>query len=145
MRPIVIPVTFADLEIMTRTLYGEARGEIPAGQLAVAWCVRNRAELDLHQDGKPDWWGEGIAGVCQKPFQFSCWNADDPMRPKLLAAKSAQLKECLTACFAVLSGEAPDPTNGATHYYADTIPTPRWAVGKTPIAVIGAHRFFRLI
>jgi spore germination cell wall hydrolase CwlJ-like protein len=145
MNRIIIPVAFADLEIMARTLYGEARGEIPAGQIAVAWCIRNRAEIDLHQDGRPDWWGEGIAGVCQKPFQFSCWNASDPMRPKLLAASSAQLKDCLAACFAVLTGEAPDPTGGATHYYADTIPTPRWALGRSPVAAIGAHRFFRLI
>ena len=144
MNRIAIPVSFTDLEIIARTLYGEARGEIPAGQIAVAWCIRNRAEIDLGNDGKPDWWGEGIAGVCRKPFQFSSWNAADPMHPKLLAASSAQLKECLAACFAVLTGEAADPTGGATHYYADTIPMPRWAIGKAPIAVFGAHRFFRL-
>jgi len=145
MSRIAIPVALTDLEIMARTLYGEARGEIPAGQIAVAWVIRNRVEIDLGNDGKPDWWGEGITGVCQKPFQFSCWNATDPMRPKLLAASSAQLKDCLAACFAVLTGEAPDPTNGATHYYAGSIPTPKWAMGKTPVAVIGNHRFFRLI
>jgi spore germination cell wall hydrolase CwlJ-like protein len=140
-----LPCSFADLDIMVRTVYGEARGEIPAGQIAVAWCIRNRAELDLHRDGKPDWWGEGIAGVCQKPYQFSCWLPADPMFPKIRNARTAQLAACLQACFSVLGGEAPDPTGGATHYYASSIAAPAWAVGRTPIAVIGAHRFFRLI
>lgn len=145
MTRVTIPATFADLEIMARTVYGEARGEIPAGQIAVAWCIRNRAEIDLGNDGKPDWWGEGISGVCLKPYQFSCWLPNDPMSPKIKAAKTAQLAACLQACFAVLVGEAPDPTNGATHYYAASIDAPKWAAGKTPVAAIGAHRFFRLL
>jgi len=142
---IALPCSFDDLDVMARTVYGEARGEIPAGQVAVAWCIRNRAEIDLGHDGKPDWWGEGIGGVCLKPYQFSCWLPDDPMFPKIKAARAVQLAGCLQACFSVLVGEAPDPTGGATHYYADRIPTPKWAVAKTPVAVIGAHRFFRLI
>lgn len=145
MSRIALPCSFDDLDLMTRTVYGEARGEIPAGQVAVAWCIRNRAEIDLGNDGRPDWWGEGIGGVCLKPFQFSCWLPNDPMFPKIKVARTSQLAECLKACYAVLAGEAPDPTGGATHYYADTIPTPKWAIGKTPAAVIGAHRFFRLI
>ena len=63
-------VTEKDRDILARTLWGEARGEGPAGQIAVAWTIRNRVF-----DGKEkSWWGEGYAGVCQKPWQFSCWN-----------------------------------------------------------------------
>ncbi len=144
MSRLVLPCSFGDLDVMARTVYGEARGEIETGKIAVAWCIRNRAELDLGNDGKPDWWGEGIGGVCLKPYQFSCWLPKDPMFPKINAAKTSQLLDCLKACYAVLVGEAPDPTGGATHYYAAAIASPPWAVGRTPAAVIGAHRFFRL-
>ena len=49
---------------------GEARGEDLIGQIAVAWTIRNRVN-----DGKAkSWWVEGYAGVCQKPYQFSCGN-----------------------------------------------------------------------
>ena len=67
-------VTEKDRDILARTLWGEARGESLAGQIAVAWTIRNRVN-----DGKAkSWWGEGYAGVCQKPYQFSCWNKNDP-------------------------------------------------------------------
>lgn len=138
-------LTFYDLEIMARTLYGEARGEPWRGKIAVAWVIRNRAETDLGRDNRPDWWGEGVAGVCLKPWQFSCWNTADPMRPKIEAAGSLKLADCLRACFAVLTDEEPDPTEGATHYFADYIPEPHWAKGRTPTTVIGRHRFYRIV
>jgi spore germination cell wall hydrolase CwlJ-like protein len=54
-------VTERDRDILARTLWGEARGETLAGQIAVAWTIRNRVN-----DGKDkSWWGEGYAGVCQ--------------------------------------------------------------------------------
>lgn len=37
-----MPVTEKDRDILARTLWGEARGEGKAGQIAVAWTVRSR-------------------------------------------------------------------------------------------------------
>ena len=144
--------TARDIQILARTLYGEARGESWAGKVAVAWVVRNRAELDLHNDGKPDWWGEGIAGVCLKPWQFSCWNADDPNRDKLLKVTPADpfFRECLAAAAAVLGNIEPDPTAGATHYHTTARPTwatawpPKWADGQSIVATVHNHQFYRL-
>ncbi|HJR27754.1 MAG TPA: cell wall hydrolase, partial [Pseudomonas sp.] len=66
--------TEKDRDVLARTLWGEARGEGLPGQIAVAWAIRNRVN-----DGKArSWWGEGYAGVCQAPYQFSCWNKSDP-------------------------------------------------------------------
>src|SRR3546814_2812197 len=76
-------VTAEDVDTLARTVFGEARGEPMPGKIAVAWCIRNRVELDLHDDGKPDWWGEGYTAVCRKSWQFSCWNENDPNLPKL--------------------------------------------------------------
>ena len=70
-------VTEQERDILAHTLWGEARGESLAGQITVAWTIRNRVF-----DGKSSsWWGEGYAGVCKAPYQFSCWNKKDRTMP----------------------------------------------------------------
>lgn len=130
--------TSQDIEIMARTLYGEVRGEPWDGKVAVAWVIRNRAESDVKR------WQGGVAAVCLSPKQFSCWNAGDPNRPKLLAAKPAEVafRECLAAAAWVLGEAATDPTHGSLNYYAAGIKAPGWALGRTPVKQIGNHVFF---
>jgi spore germination cell wall hydrolase CwlJ-like protein len=136
-----------DRDILARTLWGEARGEGLTGQIAVAWSIRNRMEMDLHGDDKPDWWGEGYAGVCQKARQFSCWNHDDPNFPFLSGKKPipvTQYAQALNAASMVIDGRQPDPTSGATHYYATTMPkAPKWAANAKQTLTLGRHIFFR--
>jgi spore germination cell wall hydrolase CwlJ-like protein len=139
----VMPVTEKDRDILARTLWGEARGESLAGQIAVAWTIRNRVF-----DGKDrSWWGEGFAGVCQKPFQFSCWNKNDPNFVYLSGAKTIPFREFAKAQIAadqVIDGKVPDPTGGATHYYATTMPKPpTWARGAKQMLKLGRHIFFK--
>jgi N-acetylmuramoyl-L-alanine amidase len=140
-------VTEKDRDILARTLYGEARGEGVAGQIAVAWTIRNRVEMDLHNDGKPDWWGEGYAGVCLKKYQFSCWNKNDPNFPFLSGARQIPFRELAQARIAadqVIDGKVPDPTDGATHYYATTMPkAPVWAAKAKQTLKLGHHVFFK--
>jgi len=38
----MMPVTEKDRDVLARTPWGEARGESTAGQVAVAWTIRNR-------------------------------------------------------------------------------------------------------
>ena len=84
----VINATEKDRYILARTLWGEARGESLAGQIAVAWTIRNRVD-----DGNTkSWWGEGYAGVCQKPYQFSCWK-NDPNFAYLSGTKQIPFRE----------------------------------------------------
>lgn len=136
-----------DVDVVARTLFGEARGETVQGQQAVAWVIRNRVDAQLRSDGKPDWWGEGYNDVCRKAYQFSCWNRNDPNFPFLSGAKAigdrlfASLK---AVAMTVIRGEVPDPTGGATHYYATTMPkAPAWVAGAKFTVQIGAHRFYR--
>ncbi|MHC8404283.1 cell wall hydrolase [Pseudomonas sp. TMB3-21] len=140
-------VTERDRDILARTLWGEARGEDFIGQIAVAWTIRNRVEMDLHNDGKPDWWGEGYAVVCLKPLQFSCWNQNDPNYAYLSGAKPIPAREfarAQTAADHVVDSTAPDPTNGATHYYATTMPrSPTWTKGAKQTLKLGQHVFFK--
>jgi len=136
-------VTEKDRDVLARTLWGEARGESLAGQIAVAWTIRNRVN-----DGKDkSWWGEGYAGVCQKPYQFSCWNKNDPNYSCLSGAKPIPFREFAQAKIAadqVINGKVPDPTGGATHYYATTMPKPpTWTRGAKQTLKLGHHAFFK--
>jgi spore germination cell wall hydrolase CwlJ-like protein len=136
-------VTDKDHDILARTLWGEARGEGLAGQIAVAWTIRNRVN-----DGKDrSWWGEGYAGVCQKPYQFSCWNKNDPNFAYLSGAKTIPFRELVQAQIAadqVMAGKVPDPTGGATHYYATTmLSPPAWAAKAKQTLKLGHHVFFK--
>jgi N-acetylmuramoyl-L-alanine amidase len=136
-------VTDRDRVALALTLWGEARGEGLAGMVAVAWTIRNRVE-----DGKDrSWWGEGYAGVCQRPYQFSCWNVNDPNYPYLTGANripTAEFAKCQLAAQQVIEGLTPDPTGGATHYYSTSMTKPpKWAAGARQTLRLGHHIFFK--
>ncbi|MCQ3000445.1 cell wall hydrolase [Pseudomonas syringae] len=140
-------VSDKDRDILARTLWGEARGEGLNGQIAVAWTIRNRVDMDLNNDGKPDWWGEGYSGVCLKAYQFSCWNKNDPNYVFLSGARQIPFRELAQARIAadlVIDGKQPDPTGGATHYYATSMPkAPAWAGEAKQTMKLGHHIFFK--
>lgn len=131
-----------DIDIMARTIWGEARGEDKQGRVAVASVIRNRAIKSPAYN-----WPNTPKAVCRQPWQFSCWNSNDPNLPKMqaLTDQNSIFKECLAVAESVLSGQELDITKGADHYYAITINTPSWAIGKKPTVTIGHHRFYRLI
>lgn len=137
---------FMDLEFMARTIWGEARGEGRQGKYAVAYVIMNRVKANKKHYG-----GSTIKGVCLKPWQFSCWNKDDPNLPKLKAVALGDpiFNECVKITLDVMlaaSGSnygVADPSNGATHYYVDGSPVPAWRKGRKPCAIIGRHLFFK--
>ena len=131
----------SDVITMAKTIYGEARGEQMEGQIAVGWVIKNRASA-AHRRAH---FGDGTPrSACLAPFQFSCWNSSDPNSAVLRRMKSSdpKLRPFITLARSVLQGTDPDPTYGATHYYALSIALPRWAIGKAPTTTIGQHRFF---
>jgi len=132
------------VDTLARTIWGEARGEPQKGMEAVAAVVLNRVAHARKKGGY--WWGDTIIGVCQKPYQFSCWNRSDPSYRKLIAVtdRNIHFATCLRIARRAVAGALPDPTAGATHYHADYI-APYWASGETPTAIIGRHIFYRLV
>jgi N-acetylmuramoyl-L-alanine amidase len=124
------------LDVLARTLWGEARGEGRDGMRGVANTILNRA-------AHPGWWGRSVAEVCLKPWQFSCWLESDPNRVKLLAVdgRDRSFATALSVAVDALAGILPDYTFGATHYHALHC-RPSWAQGRTPCAVIGRHAFY---
>lgn len=131
-------MTHSDLDILARTIWGEARGEHFEGKVAVGHVVLNRAKAQHRRETT-------IAGVATEPFQFSCWNPDDPNRNKLEEVSlndrffRASLKAALIAIEEQERGE--DPTGGATHYHTTQV-SPVWSAGKAPSAKIGSHLFY---
>ncbi|MGQ9366637.1 cell wall hydrolase [Azospirillum sp. ST 5-10] len=129
------------VDTLARTLWGEARGEPVRGIEAVAAVVLNRVRVAQARGGF--WWGGDVVAVCRKPWQFSCWNADDPNRAKLLAvtADDPVFATCLRVARRAVTGTLPDPTDGATHYHRAGV-TPSWTLGHAPCAEIGHHLFY---
>ncbi|WP_448192704.1 cell wall hydrolase [Azospirillum sp. sgz301742] len=155
-RPALVPIHDADphppapspggpvetaVDTLARTLWGEARGEPVRGIEAVAAVVVNRVRAAERRGGF--WWGDSVVAVCCKPFQFSCWNAQDPSRAKLLAVTAADpvFATCLRVARRAVAGLLDDPTGGATHYHV-LGQHPDWAAGRCPSAEIGLHVFY---
>ena len=131
------------IDILARTLWGEARGETKAGREAVASVVLNRVAF-ARQKGGRYWWGNDVMSVCLKPWQFSCWNANDPNRAKLEAVRPGNkiFDQCLRIASVAVAGALEDQVSGATHYHVEGL-SPPWAKGREPVARLGRHVFYK--
>jgi len=126
--------------VLARTIYGEARGESWQGKQAVANVVMNRVKSRRFPNT--------IERVCLQPYQFSCWNENDP-NSKIIAnlqpGQNSRFNQCIEIARSAEQGLLTDVTGGADHYYASSIAQPSW-VRKSPNArmttQIGAHKFY---
>lgn len=132
--------------VVAMTIYGEARNESEAGQQAVASVILNRVKK-----GKKAY-GLTAKEVCLKPWQFSCWNLNDPNRAKITSVANhatAKFKDCLGIAQSALGGTLEDNTDGATHYYANYIAKPSWLINNpnNPVqtAQYGVHLFYKSV
>lgn len=125
------------IDIMARTIWGEARGEGYNGMLAVANVINNRAKLG-------GWWGTNIVSVALAKYQFSAWNLNDTNLDKLLSVdiSNPQFKTAVEIASGVINGELDDNTNGATHYHTMAV-NPKWKNPDKEVARIGGHIFYR--
>lgn len=135
----LIKLRKGDVDVLARTLYGEARGEKLEGMQAVAWVILNRAKRG------PPRFPETIAEVCKQKWQFTCWAPGDPNAKVCAAATEADpfFALALYAAAGVLTGNVPDPTRGSDHYHTVGMsPYPSWASKMQLQAIIGQHRFY---
>jgi spore germination cell wall hydrolase CwlJ-like protein len=130
---------FSDQEIIAKTIYGESRNQPYIGQTAIACVIINRANHG-------GWWGKTPRDVCLKPWQFSCWNANDPNRPIIMAVDASDhiYATCMEIASMALSGDLADITDGADSYCVTGLVTD-WNRNLIPVAVIGAHSFYRTV
>ena len=128
-----------DIDILARTIWGEARGEGREGMEAVASVIMNRYRSEAWYSAKT------IAGVAMKAYQFSAWNQDDPNYDQMINVtdKDPDFALALEIAREAISGSLDDRTGGATHYYATWINPPTWTQGATETVQIGKHKFFK--
>lgn len=129
------------IDTVARTIWGEARGEGARGMQAVANVIMNRT-------ARGGWYGLTPAEVCKKPYQFSCWNENDPNRAKLLAVTDSdkEFRQALSIARDAVNGDLIDITDGATEYHAKNIKPENWDYSKLKQTVlIGNHIFYKSI
>lgn len=129
-----------DVDILARTLYGEAEAGNDKDAIAIAAVIYNRAKYGRL-------WPDSVAEVCLQPWQFSCWNVNDPNRQRIMAAEGEWFNICKAIAGTTIRGEMIDPTRRSTHYYETGIKMPKWAKGHKPVMRVlhsrgTAHIFF---
>lgn len=129
--------------LLALCVWGESRGEPVEGQIAVACVVRNRVIRTAH-----DW-----KAVILAPWQFSCFNEDDPNFLRIVRAanillvgmKDAPLKQAVWVADGVLANQVIDNTRGSQNYLTTALlqseRAPTWAVNRPILAVVGGHSF----
>ncbi len=132
------------IDVMARTLWGEARSEGTHGLEAVACVILNRVKIAKKLGGY--WWGNDIVQVCHKPFQFSCWLKSDPQYSRVVSVneKDKYFATCKRIARRAVLGLLEDPTHGASHYHADYV-DPSWANKSKVTVIIGRHIFYKLV
>lgn len=125
-------------DYLIRTIAFEAAGETELGQAAVAHVVLNRMS-----SGK---WGRSIEDVVTSPWQFEPWMTRRKEMEKL-DPFDRRFQKAAKIADAVLAGEMPDPTAGATHFLNPVIvrqrrggSLPSWAHNEGQ--PIGRHVFY---
>ena len=134
----MMPYGYADIDIVARTIYGEARSEGNLGMRAVAHVIRNRVT-----DKR---WRNTFAEVSLRSKQFSCWNKGNVNYPTITEVTFKDPTFCVAYAIAaeVLASESEDLTLGANHYFATSIDPPQWADPVKETCIIYNHRFFKL-
>ena len=112
-----------DLNLLSRLVYGEARGEPYTGQVAVAAVVLNRVKHSSFPNT--------IAGVIYQSGAFDVVaDGQINLTPNETAQKAAQ---------DALNGW--DPSNGAIYYFNPSTATNKWIWSRPMTVTIGKHRF----
>ena len=91
-------------------------------------------------------YGKTIASVCRLRYAYSATLPDSADNANLervmdLADDDPVILDCGIAYDEAAAGA--DPTDGATHFYADSINPPNWAAKATQTVKLGALLFFK--
>lgn len=127
-----------EVDLIARTVFGEARGERSFKSLqAIAHVILNRV--------KNRNWPNSVEAVIFQKDQFSCWNETDPnyYAVQSVSFNNPDFRQAYQATLiAMLSSK--DITHGANHYHARWV-DPTWAHQKNMIRVaeIQQHIFYK--
>ena len=112
-----------DVNLLSKLIYGESRGEPYAGQVAVGAVVLNRVKSSSFPNT--------IAGVIYQSGAFDVVrDGQINLTPDSTAKKAAQ---------DALNGW--DPSYGAIYYFNPSTATNKWIWSRPMTVTIGRHRF----
>ena len=120
-------VDSSELECMSKNIYFEAALESTAGKMAVAQVTMNRVRSIKYPNT-----------VCGVITQGKHYANGFPVRDKCSMWRESQE----VARDVLMKPDLMDITDGATHYHADYIPSPRWADPRRKTVEIDTHIFF---
>ncbi len=113
----------SDLNLLSRIIYGESRGEPYTGQVAVGAVIMNRVKNSSFPNT--------IAGVIYQNGAFDAVSDGQiNMSPDSTARKAAQ---------DAINGW--DPSYGAIYYFNPATATNKWIWSRPATVTIGKHRF----
>jgi hypothetical protein len=129
-----------ELNLLTRVVYGEARGETAEDQENIVHSIINRSR------DKQRRYGGTIRDILLKPYAYSCMNPDDPNYTKLLSlSKDSQeykkIYSIVRKTFLSRMNGGEDPTMGATHYHTKDV-DPKWNTAARKMIKLGSHKFW---
>ena len=112
-----------DLNLLARAVYGEARGEPYAGQVAIAAVILNRVKSSSFPNT--------VSGVVYQKGAFTAVSDGQiNLKPNQTAYNAAR---------DALNGW--DPSYGAIYYFNPRTATNKWIWSRPHIVTIGNHRF----
>ena len=127
----------AALMCLALNVYFEARSDTMTGQYAVAQTVINRVQHDKFPDDVCSVVKQSRSnGTCQ--FSWYCdGKHDEPPTRGSMWKESQEIAE-----YVLTTPDLKDITDGATHYHADYISSPRWAEPRRKTVEIDTHIFY---
>ncbi|MEM1353027.1 MAG: cell wall hydrolase [Pseudomonadota bacterium] len=130
------PASGPQLDCLAQALYFEARGETVKGQFAVAEVILNRVDSERFPDTACNVINQGTGAKYQCQFTYTCDGRAEVIKEPRAYERVAKVAR------AALDGQAPEITEGATHYHTKAV-NPRWSRVYTKTAAIGTHIFYR--
>ena len=151
-------IDIQQVDCLTQNIYFESRNESVKGQSAVAHVTLNRVDSKDYPNTicKVVWETRRHRSTKKRVPMFS-WTLDGRSDRIHLVYKAGQrkgeinwvnymsYKSAVMEAIRAMTGISKDPTDGATHYYAHNLVTPRWAKSKKleQTAIIENHTFLR--
>ncbi len=136
-------VNSEELECMSKNIYFEAALESTAGKLAVAQVTMNRVNSKQYPNTVCKVVYQGRHYKSGLPVKDRCqfsWYCDGKLDVPHIGAMWRESSEI--AVYVLATPDLIDITDGATHYHADYISSPKWADPRRKTVEIDTHIFY---
>lgn len=124
--------SMSEIDVVAYTIAAESRGEGYRGMLAVANVIQLRASIRRLS----------FAGVCKQKSQFEVWHEGEPSCSLNGVRSDPQYSVAYQIAKQMIAGNL-QQVIVATHFVTKDR-YPYWTKGKSPVAVLGNHKFYDL-